>query len=74
MVFHCTHFNGTGGESFLVDGFHVAGLLKSQDPDAYNYLSSVNSESEYIEPGEHFYALGSCFHHHPVSRQLEQVR
>lgn len=74
LVFHCTHFNGTGCESFLVDGFHVAKQLKQLDPSAYDYLSNVNMESEYIEPGEHFSSWGPIFRHHPVSHKLEQIR
>ncbi|EFX75501.1 hypothetical protein DAPPUDRAFT_306710 [Daphnia pulex] len=74
LVFHCTHFDGTGCESFLVDGFHVAKQLKQLDPSAYGYLSKVNMESEYIEPGEHFSSWGPIFRHHPVSHKLEQIR
>ena len=74
MVFHCTHFNGTGCESFLVDGFHVAKQLKQLDPSAYDYLSKVNMEAEYIEPGEHFSSWGTIFRHNPVTHVLEQIR
>lgn len=74
MVFHCTRFNGTGGESFLIDGFHIAKQLKKLDPVAYNYLSKTTIPAEYIEPGEHFFAWGPCLRHHPLSNELEQVR
>ncbi|KAF4449804.1 hypothetical protein F53441_6999 [Fusarium austroafricanum] len=30
-----------GGESLLVDGFHVAKILKKEDPDAYRLLSTI---------------------------------
>ncbi|KAI9553897.1 hypothetical protein GHT06_019167 [Daphnia sinensis] len=74
LVFHCTHFNGTGGESFFVDGFHVAKQLKQLDPAAYDYLSKANITAEYIEPGEHFSSGGAILRHDPVSGQLEQLR
>lgn len=74
MVFHCTCLDGKGGESFFVDGFHVAKQLMALDPEAYDYLSKVHVEAEYIEPGEHFSHIGPCLRHHPISRQLEQIR
>jgi len=74
MVFHCTEFNGVGGESLLVDGFHAAEQLNRLDPEAYQYLSNTVHHSEYIEPGEHFEAVGPILRHDPVNRQLEQIR
>ncbi|OXB57480.1 hypothetical protein ASZ78_011821 [Callipepla squamata] len=38
---HCIKQTGTGGESEIVDGFHVANKLKQQNPQAYQILSST---------------------------------
>jgi len=74
LVFHCTQYSGTGGESLLVDGFHAAKQLKLVNPEAYEYLSNTVFHSEYIEPGEHFKALGPILRHDPINHQLEQIR
>lgn len=52
----------------------MAKQLKQLDPSAYDYLSKVNIEAEYIEPGEHFSSWGTIFRHNPVTHVLEQIR
>jgi gamma-butyrobetaine dioxygenase len=39
--FHVVAQSEHGGESTLVDGFHVAEVLKQQDPEAFRLLSTV---------------------------------
>lgn len=42
QLFHLlSHTNGTGGSTLLVDGFYVASLLSTLDPDVYALLSQV---------------------------------
>jgi gamma-butyrobetaine dioxygenase len=41
QVFQCVENSCQGGESFWVDGFHVAGLLQQQHPEAYKLLTTV---------------------------------
>lgn len=74
VVFHCTEYDGIGGASLLVDGFHVAKQLKQLDPEAYDYLSTTSIESEYIEPGNHFFSFGPWLRHDTFNHQLEQIR
>ncbi|CAI9567356.1 unnamed protein product, partial [Staurois parvus] len=38
---HCLKQAETGGESEVVDGFHVCNKLKEQNPDAFNILTST---------------------------------
>ncbi|XP_008933704.1 PREDICTED: gamma-butyrobetaine dioxygenase, partial [Merops nubicus] len=38
---HCIKQAATGGESEIVDGFHVSNKLKKQNPQAYQILSST---------------------------------
>ncbi|KAL1915058.1 uncharacterized protein VTP21DRAFT_7763 [Calcarisporiella thermophila] len=41
QMFHILEFNGTGGDSLLVDGFHAAQQLKRSNPEAYHTLSTT---------------------------------
>lgn len=41
QMFHKLEFQGTGGDSLFVDGFHVAQQLKKVDPNAYRTLSTT---------------------------------
>lgn len=38
---HCLVSDAPGGESVLVDGFHVVGVLRERDPEAFELLSTV---------------------------------
>ena len=38
QIFHLLHHDGKGGQTLLVDGFYVAGLLKELNPAAYEQL------------------------------------
>lgn len=39
--FHVVAQSDEGGDSTLVDGFHIAGRLQAQDPDAFRLLSTI---------------------------------
>ncbi|CAO3695198.1 hypothetical protein G6F70_006257 [Rhizopus microsporus] len=41
QMFHKLEFNGKGGDSLFVDGFHVAKQLKEESPNAYQTLSKT---------------------------------
>lgn len=41
QCFHLVEFNGTGGQSTLVDGFKVIKELKENDREAFDFLSST---------------------------------
>ncbi len=51
QMFCCLERSGTGGESILVDGFAVAEALRSQYPDDFALLATVEVPAHYIEPG-----------------------
>lgn len=38
---HCINQAATGGESEVVDGFHMAELLQREDPEAFQALASL---------------------------------
>ena len=60
QLFHCLRFEGSGGESTLVDGFMVAHRIKREDPLAFEALTSVKVPAQYLGDGVHLRA------EHPV--------
>jgi len=56
QMFHCLHFDGSGAQSILADGFRVAAELKRDDPAAFEVLSHVRVPGQYIEKGVHLRA------------------
>jgi trimethyllysine dioxygenase len=60
QMFHCLKFDGTGGESTLVDGFKVAEHIRRTDPAAFEVLSAVKVPAHYLGDGVHLRA------EHPV--------
>jgi trimethyllysine dioxygenase len=56
QMFHCLQFDGTGGESTLVDGFKVAEDIRRRDPAAFEVLSSVRVPAQYLGDGVHLRA------------------
>jgi trimethyllysine dioxygenase len=60
QMFHCLTFDGTGGESTLVDGFKVAEQIRKADAIAFEVLASVKVPAQYLGDGVHLKA------EHPV--------
>ena len=56
QMFHCLQFDGTGGDSTLVDGFKVAEDIRRSDPAAFEVLSSVKVPAQYLGDGVHLRA------------------
>ena len=63
QLFHCLAFEGTGGESVLVDGFRIAWELERNDPRAYRTLSRVRVPGQYIGDGARLRAERPVFRH-----------
>jgi trimethyllysine dioxygenase len=53
QMFHCLKFDGSGGESTLVDGFKVADEIRRSDPIAFEVLSTVKVPAQYLGDGVH---------------------
>lgn len=47
----CLESEAPGGDTLLVDGFHAADLLRSEDPAAFDLLSSVPMTFRYADGG-----------------------
>jgi len=60
QLFHCLQFDGSGGESTLVDGFKVAQDIRRTDPAGFEVLSTVRVPAHYLGDGVHLRAQ------HPV--------
>ena len=63
QLLHCLAFDGTGGESTMVDGFRIADELRRDEPDHYEVLSSVAVPGQYIGDGSHLVAARPVFRH-----------
>jgi trimethyllysine dioxygenase len=53
QMFHCLEFDGSGGDSTLVDGFKVAQTIRNSDPRAFDVLSEVKVPAHYLGDGVH---------------------
>jgi trimethyllysine dioxygenase len=74
QMFHCLFFEGTGGESILVDGFKVAEAIAAESPELYQVLSEVEVPGQYLDYGRgvHLMAKRPVLRH-DASGQLVQV-
>ena len=72
QLLHCLAFDGTGGESTMVDGFRAAAQLRVADPEAYEVLSTVDVPGRYLGDGVDLRAARPVLRH-GVDGLLEQV-
>jgi trimethyllysine dioxygenase len=56
QMFSCLEFDGTGGDSTLVDGFKVAETIRKSDPKAFELLTEVKVPAHYLGDGVHLRA------------------
>ena len=71
MSLHCLGYQATGGDNTLVDGFHIAQLLKARHPDHYETLSTVAIPGQYIGDGAYLVAQRPVFRHDANGRLLQ---
>ena len=63
QMLHCLYFDGTGGESTLVDGFKIADVLRHTERELFDVLSTVDIPGQYIGDGSHLMAARPVFRH-----------
>ena len=63
QMLHCLYFDGTGGESTLVDGFKIADVFRAKEPELFDVLSTVAIPGQYIGDGSHLMAARPVFRH-----------
>ena len=57
QLLHCLANEAVGGESLLVDGFHLAELLREQDPEAFALLTTLPVSHRYQdEQADHYFS------------------
>jgi gamma-butyrobetaine dioxygenase len=54
QIFQCVENTSSGGESFWVDGFHIAELMRREHPTEFELLSSIPWEQANRSPGSHY--------------------
>ncbi|KAG6910252.1 hypothetical protein DXG01_012063 [Tephrocybe rancida] len=80
QLFHLlSHTEGSGGASFLVDGFYAASVLKDVHPEAYEVLSKVHVPAHAAGESSVTYRPNPptgypVLRHDPVTGELSQVR
>lgn len=63
QLLHCLAFDGTGGESTMVDGFRVAAQLRVAEPELYDVLATVEVPGRYVGDGAHLVARRPVLRH-----------
>lgn len=63
QLLHCMHFEGTGGESTIVDGFAIAQRMRRDAPEHFATLATVAVPGQYIGDGSHLMAARPVFRH-----------
>jgi trimethyllysine dioxygenase len=63
QMLHCLAFDGTGGDSTLVDGFKVAETLRNTAPELFETLSTVAIPGQYIGDGAHLMSTRPVLRH-----------
>lgn len=63
QLLHCLEFNGTGGESTVVDAFAIAHQLKTEWPEHFATLARVAVAGQYIGDGVHLMAARPVLRH-----------
>lgn len=66
--------DGEGGLSTVVDGFKVAEILKQENPLHFKYLTEIEIESEYVEPGTHCKWKGPIIKTNHNTDEVYQIR
>lgn len=71
QMLHCLAFDGSGGNSVLVDGLTIAGRLRAEAPDHYDTLSRIPVPGQYIGDDAHLMAARPVFRHDAAGRLLQ---
>ncbi|XP_048746298.1 trimethyllysine dioxygenase, mitochondrial-like [Ostrea edulis] len=74
QVFHVLEHNGTGGETLLVDGFHVAETLRRNNPAEFECLAETVVPHEFYDKEHRVRSLGTVLTLHPTTKELLSIR
>ncbi len=71
QILHCLAFDGTGGESTMVDGFRIADELRRSEPELHEVLSSIAVPGQYVGDGVHLMAARPVFRYDDAGGLLQ---
>jgi len=71
QLLHCLQFDGTGGESTMVDAFAIADRLRVEHPRFYEVLATVDVPGQYIGDGAHLVAARPVLGHDHTGRLVQ---
>ena len=71
QLLHCLQFEGTGGESTMVDGFAIARRMEAEAPELFEVLSTVAVPGQYLGDGSHLMAARPVFRHDHTGRLVQ---
>ncbi|MGO1118294.1 trimethyllysine dioxygenase [Rhodovibrionaceae bacterium A322] len=71
QMLHCLHFDGTGAESVMADGFRVAQDMKAENPAGYDLLTKVEVPGRYLGDGVHLEARRPALRLNPKGELLQ---
>ncbi|HEY4333512.1 MAG TPA: trimethyllysine dioxygenase [Ilumatobacteraceae bacterium] len=71
QLLHCLQFDGTGGESTMVDAFAIAARLRRESPEHHDTLSRVIVPGQYIGDGAHLVAARPVLRHDHTGRLVQ---
>ncbi|XP_053685520.1 uncharacterized protein LOC128735068 [Sabethes cyaneus] len=74
QILHCIQFNGSGGETMLIDGFKAAEQLNLKDPKAFERLCNYPLTGEYLEEGKHHSYCAPVIKRNVITGEVEQLR
>ena len=72
-MLHVLHFDGSGGDSVLVDGLKLADIIKTDHPEDYQILSQVPLDFHYTDKNNRYTSSFVPFTTDPESGQVSQV-
>lgn len=65
QLLHCLTSSAKGGENVLIDGFSAAALLRAEDPDAFEILSTTRLTFAFEDAGTVLRATGTTIEVNP---------
>ncbi|MDO8361873.1 MAG: trimethyllysine dioxygenase [Actinomycetota bacterium] len=71
QLLHCLEFDGSGGESTMVDAFAIARRMEAEHGDLFEVLSEVMVPGQYIGDGAHLMAARPVFRHDHTGRLVQ---
>ncbi|HAP76358.1 MAG TPA: trimethyllysine dioxygenase [Acidimicrobiaceae bacterium] len=71
QLLHCLQFDGTGGESTMVDGFAIARRMEAEAPELFEVLCTVAVPGQYIGDGSHLMSARPVFRHDHTGRLVQ---